>query len=140
MAIVDLYESSEHKNNIAHFAAIVYLASVNGVITDQEENSIKRFANKLDVSQEEYKLILKNPANYQISPSNSAEERLERMYDLFKIVYADHHIDEPERKLVLKYAIALGYSNEKAQHVIQKSIRLFGGELDFEEYQNFINK
>ena len=140
MAILDLYESSEHRNNIAHFAAIVNLATVDGTLNVQEENIIKRFANKLDISQEEYKLILKNPANYQISPSNSAEERLERIYDLFKIIYADNHIDDPERKLVLKYAIALGYSNEKAQQIIQKSIRLFGGELDFEEYQYFINK
>lgn len=56
------------------------------------------------------------------------------------MIYADHEIDEPEAKLIYKYALGLGCSEDRAKEVIAKSIRLFGNKLDFEEYQYFIDK
>lgn len=140
MAIRDLFESSQHRNNVAHFAAIVTIALSDGDINEKEEASLLRFADKLDISEAEYANILKNPGNHPLNPPYTREERLHRIYDLFKIIYADHYIDDAEENLILKYAIGLGCPADRAKAVIQKSIQIFGGGLAFEDYMYLLDK
>lgn len=139
MSIVDKYETSEHRKNVGHFAAIIRLAKIDGEINADEENRIKRFATKLNITEKEYEKIVVNPDLFPIIPLNSSAERLEVIYDLFKLIYADHYIDESEEKLVHKYAISLGCGDERANELIKKSIKIFGGGIDFEGYQLLIN-
>jgi uncharacterized tellurite resistance protein B-like protein len=140
MLIKDLYQTYEHRINLAHFSAIYNMAISDGLLNQQEENTLLRFANKLDISTEEYTDIIEKPTKYEIHPINSSEERLQYIYDLFKIIYTDHYIDAIEEKLILKYAIGLGYTHETAISIIKKSIKLFGGGLDFEAYEYLIQK
>ncbi len=126
MSIADLYDSGEHKSNIAHFAAIVNLAAVDKAINSEEETVLKRLAFKLNVSEEKYRHILKNPDDSGLMPPYDLETRLERIQDLFRIIYADHEIDTAEKRLIHRYAIGLGFSEEKAKEEIQKCIRVFG--------------
>lgn len=140
MSFKDLYGNSEHRRNLAHFAAIATLASVDGEINDEELTLINRFARKLVISEEEYKTVMKNPSKFPIDPPTSLDRRLERMYDLFKIIFADHEIDDEERALINKYAIGLGYSNDAADKVITKSIAIFSGKIDFEDYASMVRK
>lgn len=135
MAILDLYGNSEHKRNLAHFAAIATLAATDGEVNAEEKALLDRFATKLDITEEEYKEVMKKSNKYPIDPSNNAEKRLERLYDLFRIIYADHGIDGEELTLVRKYAIGLGYSHELADKVISRSIAIFSGKIDFDDYQ-----
>lgn len=140
MSFTDLYESGEHRNQLAHFAAIVNLANTDGNINDDEKKLIERFARKLDITETEFKDVMKAPNNYPINPPTSAAIRLERLYDLFKIIYVDHYIDAPELKLVNRYATGLGFSEDQADSVIAKSIKIFGGKIDFEDYEYFVSK
>ncbi len=140
MPIKDLFESSEHRNNVAHFAAIVTMALSDGEINEKEQSSLSRFADKLDITAEEYEYITKTLGKHPINPPYTKEERLQRIYDLFKIIYADHYIDAVEENLILKYAIGLGFTSEKAKIIIQKSIQIFGGGLAFEDYQHLLDK
>ncbi len=94
MSIADLYDSGANQSNMAHFAAIVSLATVDNSITCEEESVLKRLAFKLDISEEEYKHILKNPDTDSLVPPYDLEARLERLHDLFGIINADHEIDE----------------------------------------------
>lgn len=55
-------------------------------------------------------------------------------------IYADHKIDEPERKLIHCYALGLLCSSDTAKEVITKYIKIFGGKIEFEDYQYLINK
>lgn len=134
MSFVDLYDNSEHRKNLAHFAAIATLAAVDGEINPEEIALLNRFAQKLDITDLEYKEVMKKPTIYPIDPPTSSERRLERLYDLFKIIFVDHMIDDDERTLIKKYAIGLGYSNDAANKIITRSINIFGGQIDFEDY------
>lgn len=138
MSFLNLYESSKHRNNIAHFSAIVTIASVDGIINDKEQKLIDRFVKKLDITEEEYNEIIKNPNKFPIIPHNIADDRLERMLDFFKTIYSDHEIDESEMKLVFKYAIQLGYQENIAKSIVEKSIKLFNNSLDFDEYKSIL--
>ncbi|SRR5690554_417240 len=140
MSFTDLFEKGEHSRNLSHFASIVNMATVNGKLGAEEERLLKQFAVKLDIDENEYEKIFKNPMIYPINPPNSAERRLERMHDLFKIIFVDHVIDDHERFLLEKYAIGLGYSVDQARDLINKSIRIYTGGLSFDDYRYLLNR
>lgn len=138
MSIVDLYESSKHRNNVAHFSAIVNIAMIDGNLNEHEEKLVNRFARKLDITESEYNEIVKNSKKYPIVPQAKTDDRLERLLDLFKIIYSDHQIDDSERKLILKYAIQLGFSDASAEEIITKTSKIFSGQIDFEQYKSIL--
>jgi uncharacterized tellurite resistance protein B-like protein len=140
MSFTDLFESGEHNRNLAHFASIVRIASVDGELNVEEEYKLKRFARKLDVTDEEYNEVLKNPKKYHLSPPYGADKRLELMHDLFEMIFADNIIDEDELHLVEKYAIGLGYTQELATKLINRSIKIYSGGLDFEDYKYLLKR
>ena len=140
MTIADAFETSRHRNNMAHFSTIVNLATIDGAINSEEEKILIGFANKLDINPEEYANILKHPDQYPIMPINSCEERLKNIYDLFKMIYADHDIDTPEKKLIVKYAIGLGVPLDNAEAVIERSIEIFEGKFNFDDYHYLMKK
>ncbi|WP_028890624.1 TerB family tellurite resistance protein [Tenacibaculum sp. 47A_GOM-205m] len=139
MSIVDLYESSKHRNNVAHFSAIVNIAMVDGDLNENEETLINRFSRKLDITETEYEEILKNSKKYPVLPQAKTDDRLERLLDLFKIIYSDHQIEEAELKLILKYAIQLGFSQERAEEIIKKTTKIFSGKIDLDQYKLILN-
>lgn len=87
MSISDLYGSGEHLRNLGHFASIVNLAAIDGAINMEEQIVLERFASKLNISEDEFKKVLENPAAFPIHPNNSYQGRLERLYDLFTIIF-----------------------------------------------------
>lgn len=134
MSYTDLFHSGEHKRNLGHFAAIANMATVDGELGVEEEKLLQRFAIKLDIAESEYAEVLENPTKYPIHPPHDNEKRLERLHDLFKMIYADHGIDDHERFLIEKYAIGLGFGAETAQGIIKRSIEIFSGGIDIEDY------
>lgn len=140
MSISDLYGSGEHLRNLGHFAALVSLATVNGEINKHEQKVLERFAHKLDISEEEYNRILEKPTDYPIHPNNSYEGRLERIHDLFTIIYSDQSVDKDEINLLKKYAIAIGFSSTVADSIIKRSIQIFSGQVSFDDYQYLVDK
>jgi hypothetical protein len=140
MTIADAFETSKHRNNMAHFTAIVNLATIDGTINSDEEKTLKGFAQKLEINPEEYQSILRHPDKYPIMPINSCEERLNHIYDLFKIIFADREIDILEKMLTVKYAIGLGVPLDKAEAIIDRSMQIFEGKLNFDDYHYLMNK
>ena len=139
MSFNDLFDSGKHKKNLGHFASIVTLAAADGTINTEEEALLKRFARRLDVDDSEFNEIMKTPNRYPINPPNNKEERLERLFDLFRIIFVDHQIDEKEDKLVHKYAIGLGFDTNDVERIIKKSKELFSGGIKLEDYELVIN-
>ncbi len=140
MSFVDLYDNSEHRKNLAHFAAIASLAAVDGEINPEEVELLNRFAQKLDVTELEYEEVMNKPTIYPIDPPTSSERRLERLFDLFRMIFVDHMIDEDELALIKKYAIGLGYNTETANKIIARSIDIFQGKISYEDYVYLLKK
>lgn len=134
MSFVDLYSSGEHRRNLAHFAAIATLAAVDGELGIEEKRLLDRFAKKLDITEAEFNKVMLKGNKYPIDPPHDHKKRLERLYDLFRIIFADHMIEKEEMALLKRYAIGLGFSGEKADKVIEKSVTIFSGRIDFEDY------
>ena len=140
MSVKDLYSSNSANNNLAHFASIASLAAVDGHIDEVEMKLLKRFAHKLQISDAHFKEVMKKENKYPITPQVSFEKRLERFFDLVRIVFTDGTIDEDEKVLLTRYAIGLGFSVEKADSIIKRSTAIFTGKIDFDDYLYLIGK
>ncbi|PWL39548.1 hypothetical protein DKG77_01555 [Flagellimonas aquimarina] len=140
MPIIDLYEHSEQRHNLAHFATLASLAAVDGVVSEKEKAILDKFAFKLNITDTEYKEVMKKENKYPIETPHSGEKRLKRLFDFFGMAFADNNVDEEQMGLIVKYAIGLGYSPEKASQIIKKSIAIFTGNIAFEDYQYLMEK
>ena len=140
MSFTDLFDTGEHRRNLGHFAAIANMATVDGELNAEEVKLLKRFAVKLDIDETEYVDIVENARRYPINPPNTSEKRLERLHDLFRMIFVDHTIDDHERFLIEKYAIGLGFSAERAKYLIERSIDIFQGGVDFDDYLYRLDK
>ena len=89
MSISDIFDSGFRKRNQDHFAAIVKVAMSDGVINNAERAFLDRLAVKLEISDNKYKEILKNYISHPINSPHAYDRRLERLYDLARMVRAD---------------------------------------------------
>ena len=89
MSFSDLFTPGFKQRNRDHFAAIVRVALADGIITDEEKAFLNRTAINLEIEEAEVAEIMANPDNYPINPPANEQRRLERLYDLTRMVYAD---------------------------------------------------
>lgn len=139
MSFSSLFESGESARNKSHFAMLANLAQSSG-LKEEETVLLARYKSVLDISDSDYADILKNPSSYPITPPNTSEERIQWLHDLFKIVFADHKMDEKEHRMLRRYATAIGYSDSDAEYLVERSIEIFSGHLNLDDYRHLLNK
>ncbi|WP_242120251.1 TerB family tellurite resistance protein [Aestuariivivens sediminicola] len=138
MSISDLFDSGFKKRNQDHFAAIVRVAMDDGVISDEEKAFLDRLAINLDISESEYKAILKDFKSHPINPPVSYDQRLERLYDLARMVYADHIREPHEEVLLRKIAVGLGFHAVNAKYIVDKALTLVNNKVDLDTFKDQI--
>ena len=134
MSFSNLYTSRFKSRNRDHFAAIVRIALADGIISDQEQAFINRTAINLEIEDTEVNSIIENINDYPINPPVSKQIRLERLYDLSRMVFADNIADEAEKKLMHRLVIGLGFEVDKANEIIEKSFQEILKGSDEEEF------
>lgn len=138
MSLSDLFDSGFKNRNEDHFAAIVRVAMDDGVISDDEKAFLDRLAYNLDISEANYKLILKDYKSHPINPPLSYDDRLERLYDLSRMVYVDHINGDPEVALLTKIAIGLGFHPKNVKYIIDKAMTLISQHVDLDTFMDEI--
>jgi len=134
MSIADFFDSGFQKRNQDHFAAIVRVAMSDGIITENEQAFLDRLARKLDISDDDYKEILKNYQSHPVSPPGSYDRRLERLYDLARMVYADHELGERQIEMLERLCVGLGFSTANVHYVVDKALKLVHAGVDEENF------
>lgn len=134
MSFSDLFDSGFKKRNEDHFAAIVRVAMDDGVISGDEKAFLDRLAHNLDISEADYKLILKDYKSHPINPPLSYDNRLERLYDLSRMVYVDHIKGDHEETLLRKISIGLGFNPSNVKYVIDKALTLVSEGVDLDTF------
>lgn len=124
MSISDLFDSGFKERNQGHFASIVRVAMENGHLSDEEKTFLDKLAKKLEISEEEYKEILANPYKFPINPPHLYVQRLERLYDLSRMVYADHILGPKQKEILTRFALALGFTPGNVQYIVDKALSL----------------
>ena len=134
MAISDLFDNEFRKRNKDHFASIVRVAMSDDVISEGEQAFLDRLASRLDISEADYKRILKDYESHPINPPVSYDERLERLFDLTKMVWADGVKGDDEVKLLHKFCVALGFHAVNVKYISEKAFELARQGDDLDEF------
>lgn len=134
MSFSDLFDSGFKKRNEDHFAAIVRVAMDDGIITDEEKHFLDRLARNLDINEADYKQILKDYKSHPINPPTSYDKRLERLYDLARMVYVDHIKGDHEEIVLRKISIGLGFSPDNVKYVVDKALTLVSNGVDLDTF------
>lgn len=134
MSIADLFDSEFKDRNKGHFSAIVRVALADGELTPEEKSFLDKLAVRLEISVDEYAEILENPLKYPINPPYSYALRLERLYDLSRMVYADHVLGPKQKEILTRFALALGFTPGNVQYIVDKALSLLVMNVDLDTF------
>ena len=134
MAISDLFDNEFRKRNKDHFASIVRVAMSDVVISKGEQKFLNRLSSRLNISEADYKKIMKDYASHPINPPVSYDERLERLYDLTQMVWADKIRQKNQVKLLRKFCVALGFHAVNIKYITKKALELVKQEADLDQF------
>ncbi len=134
MSFSDLFDSEFKSRNKGHFSAIVRVAFSDGIVSPVEKAFLDKLAAKLEISDAEYEEILENPLKYPINPPYSHSQRLERLYDLARMVNVDHHLGESKMNLLKKFCLALGFTPGNVNYIVDKALVLVEAKADLDTF------
>ena len=140
MSISDLYPIGLHEENLGHFATIVKLALRDNTIDEQEYNLLKSLRKRLDISKSEFESIIKDPNKYPMNPPVSYEERIERLYDLTKMLFIDRNPVIDKSSIMDRVAIGLGFPVDNANTVVKTAKAFFLQEPDLDDFKKAIKE
>ncbi len=140
MGVSDYNLSGEQKRNIKHFASVVRLAMADKIITEGEEKLLKRLAKRFHILEEKYNEILQNPTKYSVHTPHNYNERIEHLYDLGKMIYADENVSGAEAKVLRSICVGLGFPLNNVEKVVDETIHLTLNNNDLEDFTKAIKQ
>ena len=134
MSFSDLFDNEFKSRNKGHFSAIVRVAIADGQMSPEEKLFLDKLAQKLEISPIEYEEILENPMKYPINPPYLYTQRLERLYDLSRMVFADHILGQRQKNILMKFAVALGFTPGNVSFIVDKALSLLIQNVDLDTF------
>lgn len=134
MPLSELFDNEFKQRNRGHFSAIVRVAFADGKITAEEKKFLEKLSRNLEITEAEYDEILKDPLKYPINPPSNRTLRLERLYDLVRMVHTDHQLGDKQDVLLKKIGLALGFTPENTDLILAKAFSLVEGKADLDTF------
>jgi hypothetical protein len=135
MSIAELFDS-EFKNRIKgrFSAAVRVLYADEGKFDPDEKKFLDKLAVKLDISDEEYKEILKDPLKYPLNPPYLHVDRLQYLYNISRVVHHDHQLGDKQETLLRKFTVALGFNHKNVDQIVTKALMLADKKVDLDTF------
>lgn len=127
--IAQLFESGEHAAKKGMFNNMVMLARVDGKVDEAELQLLTRIAKRLSLTPEQIREIIEHPGDYPMIPPVTIEDRADRFVQFIEMINADGVVDPKEEELIMKYGIALGYSEDEVNTIEPHVKELFAGNI-----------
>lgn len=134
MPYSELFDSEFKQRNRGHFSSIVRLAVADGILHPDEKEFLDKLALKLEISDLEYVEILANPSKHPINPPYLHVQRLERLFDLCRMVHADHELNDKQEIMLRKIAIGLGFTPSNVNYIVAKALSLVDKKVDLDTF------
>lgn len=141
MGISDYYMSIGLKRNISHFANMVKIAKSDNVITKEEIALLVKISKKYNISEDKFKEIFKDPDKVPTIAHLECEERIERLYDLIKMVEVDHKKENIKEIHVLKKIVTgLAFPLKNIDIIVETAVNIDVENCELKEFKNHILK
>lgn len=134
MTFPELFDTEFKDRNKSHFSAIVRVALSDGEISEKEQKFLDKLARQLEISDTDYKDIMANPMKYPINPPYLHINRLERLYDLGRMVRLDDGLEETQRNVLTRFAVALGFTPSNVEYIVDKALKLIDNKVDIDTF------
>lgn len=134
MSFSDLFDSEFKERNRGHFASIARVALADGRVSAEEQAFLDKLATKLEISASEYEEILEEPTKFPINPPYLYSQRLDRLYDLARMVHVDHQLGDKQEVVLKKIGIGLGFTPSNVNYIITKALSLVDKKVDFDTF------
>lgn len=134
MPYSELFDNEFKQRNRGHFSAIVRVAFADGKISPEEQEFLDKIASTLQISEDEYKEILKDPWKHPINPPYLYTQRLERLYDLARMVHVDHHLGDRQEVMLTRMGLALGFTPGNVNYIVSKALSLVDKKVDLDTF------
>ncbi len=134
MSFSELFDTEFKDRNKSHFSAIVRVALSDGEISEKEQHFLDKLAKELEIFDADYKDILAHPTKYPINPPYLYINRLERLYDLGRMVRLDSGLEEKQREVLTRFAVALGFTPSNVDYIVDKALKLIDNQVDLDSF------
>lgn len=134
MSFSELFDNEFKQRNKGHFSAIVRVAFADGKINDEEQAFLDKLAARLEITDEEYKEILSDPWKHPINPPYLYAQRVERLYDLARMVHIDHHLGDQQEVMLKRMGLALGFTPGNVDYIVSKALSLIDKKVDLDTF------
>ncbi len=125
MTILDALGSAEYRQHITLLATLIKLSYADGRLDEREWEIIQSVALKYGLNDPEgLKFLRKNYHKYSLDTPFSLDERIDQLYQLTRLVFADQKADENELKILHRAVISLGFPVDKADLIYQTALDL----------------
>lgn len=124
MNISDIYLSIGQRRDISHFANIVRIAKSDGKISSEEIEFLSKVSKKYNISDANFKEILKFPESIPTIAHLDCIERIERLYELMVMVKADRKIQEEEVMMLRRITTGLAFPLNRVDMIIDHSLSI----------------
>jgi len=95
---------------------------------------LDKLAKQLEISDDEYKEILADPIKYPINPPYLYVNRLERLYDLGRMVFLDQDLGDKQTDVLVRFALALGFTPSNVEYIVDKALKLIEKSVDIDTF------
>ena len=133
MSISDAYQGGQQKMNISHLENLVEVALTDGELVEEEILLLEKFAKRLSIYNNELKDLISNSGKHPINPPVDREDRYKRFFRLIQMMLSDGIIGEKQDKLIHRFAIGLGYSEERTEEIYDQTIEFVKNKVDFDD-------
>jgi uncharacterized tellurite resistance protein B-like protein len=134
MGISDLYLSIGQRRNISHFANIVRIAKSDNKISTGEIEFLAKISKKYNISNEQFREILKFPEKIPTIAHLDCIERIERLYDLLVMVKADQHVEQQEVLMLRRIVTGLAFPLNRVDMIVDHSLEIDISEVDVDAF------
>ncbi|MGI9531851.1 hypothetical protein [Lutimonas sp.] len=140
MNISDIYLSIGQRRDISHFANIVRIAKSDSQISSEEIEFLSKVSKKYNISDENFKEILKFPENIPTIAHLDCVERIERLYELMVMVKADHKIQQEEIMMLRRITTGLAFPLNRVDMIVDHSLSINVEEVSMETFTEGVLK
>lgn len=132
--------SIQQDKNIIHFANVVRIAKSDDQITAEENEMLAILAKKYNISDEQFKEILKDPDSVPMISQLELDERIEKLYELMHMVEADREIEKVEVDMLKKLVEGLAFPFNYVDKIVMESLKTDLGITNLDRFKRDIYK
>jgi uncharacterized tellurite resistance protein B-like protein len=133
MSFADFITNQGKKVKKEHYIHLVQVAEIDGKIDKSEMDFLHREGRKFGLTEPEIDAIVDKERDFHYIPPYSLDEKFGELYSIALVILADGIITESEKRMIRRYAIAAGFSDNTIEKLMELLFKGIQSGLDEED-------